>query len=145
MFIVASLHFRPSRRSQILGWTMRERGHPIATLPATNGKMRCSWRIPQTLRIPRACNGRTPRTISRSNSCLQQVRTNRKADGPRRWRLALRPEGLIASDAVHPPDRPRGDDVRIRRTYSTALGGGQGRAGDAAAATSRSQHPHSIS
>eukprot|EP00965_Chrysotila_dentata_P256593 6212591-Pleurochrysis_carterae.AAC.2 len=56
MFIVASLHY-PSGRVLRHGWTMSYKwGHPVATLPVTNGTIRHTRRMPEILRITvRAC------------------------------------------------------------------------------------------
>eukprot|EP00965_Chrysotila_dentata_P263459 6214835-Pleurochrysis_carterae.AAC.2 len=51
MFIVASLHYRPGR-ILMYGWTMSYKwGHPVATLPVTNGTIPHTRRMTEILRI----------------------------------------------------------------------------------------------
>ena len=74
MFIMASLHYR-SGRILMYGWTMSNKwGHPVATLPVTNGTIRHIRRMTEILRIITPSPGtnqlcRVPiPTTSRTNS-----------------------------------------------------------------------------
>eukprot|EP00965_Chrysotila_dentata_P239214 6202970-Pleurochrysis_carterae.AAC.1 len=60
MFLVASLHYR-SGRILMYGWTMLYKwGHPVVTLPATNGTIRYTRRMTEIMRIITPSSGTNP-------------------------------------------------------------------------------------